>query len=193
MNRTFTFLLIVLLSSFFFTATANFYGKPDFSYKKIREFIPDGYQVYDTASGDFNADGYTDYILVLQSIKENANSGGERPLLLLSGAAKGKLELLARNDHVVLCSTCGGVFGDPYQKISINGSYISVEHGIGGNWQWSRVITFKYDTEKKEMLLYEDITKSYRAALPANQKSVASNKTDFGSLPFSSFAYNKGF
>ncbi len=186
----FSFTLLFLSLSFI---TNDIYGKSDFSYKKVKEFIPKGYQMYDTASGDFNGDGYTDFLLVLKSNNENPNSNGERPLLLLAGGAKGKLELVARNDHVVLCASCGGVFGDPYQKVSIKGEFFSVEHSVGGNWQWSRTITFKYNSETKEIVLHEDVTKSYQAYAQHKQKSIASNKTDFGNLPFESYSYDKGF
>jgi hypothetical protein len=134
-----------------------------------------------------------DYVLVLRSSTENPNSNGERPLLVLTGAPKGKFTLLARNDSVVLCETCGGVFGDPYSKVSIKGAYLSVEHSVGGNWQWSRVITFKYNDESKEMVLNEDVTKSFKKFDPSNQKSVVSNKSDYGVLTFTNYSYNKGF
>lgn len=173
--------------------TLNTYGGTDFKYKAVKEFIPAGYEIYDTASGDFNEDGYRDYIIVLRSNDENINPSSQRPLLVLAGTAKDKFELVARNDHVVLCSTCGGVFGDPYQKVSINGPLLTVEHSVGGSWQWSRVITFRYNIKTKEILLDEDITKSYNTFSPNQQKSIASNKNDFGVLPFSSYSYNKGY
>lgn len=190
MKKNFTLLFLCFS---LFLIYGNIYAKPDFSYKKIKEFIPEGYQIYDTASGDFNADGFRDYIIVLKSTNESANSSGERPLILLAGAPKGKFELVARNDHVVLCATCGGVFGDPYQKVSMNGAFLTVEHSIGGNWQWSRTITFKYNTETKEIVLHEDITRSYQSYAQNKQKSIASNKGDFGNLPFTAYSYDKGF
>jgi hypothetical protein len=194
MKKNFTPLFsIILLFLSLSVAARTIYARPDFSYKKIKEFIPPGYQIFDTASGDFNSDGFIDYLIVLKSAEESANSSGERPLILLAGAAKGKFSFVARNDRVVLCATCGGVFGDPYQKVSINGAFLTVEHSIGGNWQWSRTITFKYNKEKKEILLHEDITKSYPSYAQNKQKSMASNKADFGNLPFTSYSYDKGF
>jgi hypothetical protein len=194
MKKIFTPLFsFTLLFIFLSTITNDIYAKSDFSYKKVKEFIPNGYQIYDTASGDFNGDGYTDFLIVLKSNNENPNSSEERPLLLLAGGAKGKLELVARNDHVVLCASCGGVFGDPYQKVSIKGEFLSVEHSVGGNWQWSRTITFKYNPQTKEIVLHEDITKSYQSYAQHKQKCIASNKTDFGNLPFTSYSYDKGF
>jgi len=174
-------------------ATGNTYKNSYYKYEKIKEFIPEGYEIYDTASGDFNGDGFRDYIIVLRSSIENANSNGNRPLLVLTGAAKGKFELLARNDNVVLCETCGGPFGDPYSKLSINGPVLSIEHSVGGTYQWSRVITFKYNTTTKGLLLNDDITKTFQKFGPNNQRSIASNKKDFGTLPFSSYSYSKGF
>jgi hypothetical protein len=190
-NSTLICTVILLLGSL--TSFARTNGNTKFKYEKIKDFIPEGFYVYDTASGDFNADGYTDYVIVLGSNVEGAESANNRPLLVLQGAPKGKFELLARNDNVVLCATCGGVFGDPYSKVSLDGQLLKVEHNVGGNWQWSRVITFKYNTEKKEFVLDEDITKSFQKFNPNNQKTIASNKKDFGTLPFAEYAYNKGF
>ncbi|HEX8460069.1 MAG TPA: hypothetical protein VF623_01510 [Segetibacter sp.] len=194
MYKKFTLLLSVLLFGLgMFITSFTTYEKPDFKYEKIKQFIPEGYHIYDTASGDINGDGMRDYVLVLNSNTENANSKGDRPLIVLTGAAKGKFELLARNDNVVLCTTCGGIFGDPYNKISVEGQLIAIEHKVGGNYQWSRIITFKYKADTKEMVLNEDIIRSFEKSSPNNQKSIASNKNDFGVLPFTDYSYNKGF
>jgi hypothetical protein len=194
MNKNFTpfisFIVVLLSLSL---VTTNSYGKGKLKYQKIKQFIPDGYVIFDTASGDFNADGYRDYIIVLKNNSEISNPSSERPLLLLVGRPKGKLELLARNDHVVLCGNCAGVFGDPYQGVSIKGQLLSIEHKVGGNWQWSRVITFKYNNEKKDLELIGDTTESYQSSAKTKRKVITRNDSDFGVLSFSSYSYSKGF
>ena len=183
----------ILLSLTLSLVSNNLFAKGGPKYPNIKEFVPEGYRIFDTASGDFNDDGFKDYLVVLKSINENTNSNGERPLILLKGSAKNKFELVARNDSVVLCGNCGGVFGDPYQSVSIKKNLITIEHSIGGAWQWDRVVSFRYNFETKDIVLHEDITKSRQKHSPNNQKSIASNKSDFGVLAFTSYAYNKGF
>jgi hypothetical protein len=183
-------LLLCLAACFILTQS---FTKENFKYQKIRQFIPEGYQVYDTASGDLNGDGYEDLVLVLKSNIESVTSEGVRPLLVLTGKYRGYFDLFARNDKVVLCESCGGVFGDPYQKVTINNGFLSIEHNVGATYKWSRVITFKYEAECKEMVLFEDKTNSYHASAPNKQTGFSSNKRDFGVLPFSCYTYNKGF
>ncbi|MDQ6812725.1 MAG: hypothetical protein M3040_03135 [Bacteroidota bacterium] len=194
MHLNFTQVFTVILFSTILSLTNGYvYAKTEFNYKNIKAFIPDDYAIFDTASGDFNEDGYTDYIIVLTRKNETPNSSGERPLLLLAGLPKGKFELIARNDQVVLCANCGGVFGDPYKKVSISGQLITVEHSVGGTWQWSRSTTFRYDGQTREILLQEDVTKSYKKYLSSREKTIAVNNADFGNLPFASYSYHKGF
>src|SRR6478609_825122 len=65
MKKIFTPLFsFTLLFIFLSLITTQLCAKGDFSYKKVKQFIPDGYQIYDTASGDFNSDGYTDFLIV---------------------------------------------------------------------------------------------------------------------------------
>ena len=48
------------------------------------------------------------------------------PLFVLACTSTGKFKLIARNDSVVLCKSCGGILGDPYQGIAIKNGYSSL-------------------------------------------------------------------
>jgi hypothetical protein len=122
----------------------------------IPSFIPADYQVLDSASGDLTGDGIKDLVLILHLSKETDFPDTTRSLLLLQGLGKGQYQLMARNDHVVYCAGCGGVFGDPYAGITVKGKYFSIEHYGGSNWRWTRVITFRYDAKTKHFLLHRD-------------------------------------
>lgn len=162
--------------------------------QKIRNFIPPDYYLLDSASGDLNSDGLIDYVLILQSKNESSkNASATRPLLLLLGTEKNNLELVARNDSVVLCKSCGGIYDDPFQKVTIHDGYLSVQHLIGSTWKWTRVISFKYDSSIKDFVLDKDEGVSYHVANPNRKTGIINNKDDFGKLKFSEFSYNKGY
>jgi len=128
---------------------------------KLLPFIPPGYSVLDFETGDLNRDTYPDVVLALKYDHEADNDQTARPLLILLGKKNGSLSLFARNDSVVLCKGCGGVFGDPFESITIKGRYFSLEYYGGSRYRWNRITTFKYDPVKKDFILHRDAGTSY--------------------------------
>lgn len=155
-----------------------------------RSFIPKGFSLLDSASGDLNKDVHKDLVLVLRNDSEDLNKDTTRPLLLLAGKGNGLYQLIDRNDHVVLCAGCGGVFGDPYQGITIKSGYFSVEHYGGSSWRWTRIITFKWDPTSKGFKLHRDAGVSFHTSNPDKREEMVHNKKDFGKLVFSQFNQN---
>ena len=179
------FILLVLLFGFWCAAGAQV---PD--PKLFQSFIPGSYSLLDSASGDWNKDGYKDLVLILKSDSEEMNPDTTRPLLLLAGTANGGYTLLARNDSVVLCKGCGGVFGDPYAGIVIKNGYFSIEHYGGSNWRWTRVITFKFDVKSNVFRLHRDAGVSYHTSDPDKTTDIISNKSHYGKLLFTKYSYS---
>jgi hypothetical protein len=130
--------------------------------------------------------------LILRNKFENINSDTTRPLLLLQGDGKGQYKLIARNDSVVLCLNCGGVFGDPYAGITIKNGYFSIEHYGGSGWRWDRVMTFKFDAKNNRFVLHRDAGYSWHVSDPNKQTQNLFSKEDFDNLPFSRYSYEKG-
>src|ERR1700752_5224914 len=103
-------------------------------------FVEAGTRAIAVEKSNLNGDGRDDYILVLE--KENpakdANDfpTAQRPLLILLRGADGKLVSTKRNDRIVMCSQCGGVFGDPFEGVIAGRNTFSVEHYGGSNWAW---------------------------------------------------------
>lgn len=122
---------------------------------------PQGWSIMDTLSGDLNRDKYTDFLIVLQHDEDSLATDEPRPLLILIGNDKGELVLTRRNDNVVLCRECGGVFGDPYDGLAIKNGYFSVQHYGGSAWRWTRIITFRYHEKEKDWFLHKDGGVSY--------------------------------
>jgi hypothetical protein len=171
----------------------NLAAKDKIKFQKIKPFIPVEYELLDSASGDLNGDGYWDFAMILRSKSADMIGSDLRPLLMLMGNASGNFELVGRNDSVVLCVRCGGIFGDPFQTVVIKDGCLSVKHLVGSNWRWTRIISFKFDPEIKDFVLYKDAGISFHISTPNKQSDIITNKDDFGKVLFSQYSYNKGF
>ncbi|MFL9484747.1 hypothetical protein ACI6Q2_18330 [Chitinophagaceae bacterium LWZ2-11] len=160
-------------------------------YKNLQQFIPKNFTILDSASGDLNKDGFRDLILILRSDFEKDSPDTTRPLLILEGNANGQYKLVARNDSVVLCKECGGIFGDPYNHITVKGSYFSIEHMGGSAWRWTRIITFKFDAKTNQFILHRDEGESWHTSNPNKTKESLIDKQNFDKLPFEKYTNNK--
>jgi hypothetical protein len=179
----FTFLLCGLL----FTCTAQTRIPAE-----LAKFIPDGYSILDTTRGDLNLDAYPDLIMVLKKDGEDSTSDvidhpEPRPLLIFIGQSDGSLRLMGRNERAVYCVDCGGVFGDPFQGITIKKGYFSIEHYGGSGWRWTRIITFKYSKEDNYWFLHKDGGDSFHAAEPDKVETHVRTVKDFGKVCFDDF------
>ncbi len=158
--------------------------------KPLTDYVVDDYSILDTVFGDLNKDEIKDCILVLKSKNEkNSDFRDEinRPLIILIGEGKNKYTFVGRNDRVVYCKACGGVFGDPYDQVVIKNGYFSVEHYGGSNWRWTRIITFKYDEKKKNWFLHRDGGDSFHTSNPEDTKTEVKTTKDFGVVSFENF------
>ena len=111
----------------------------------------------------------------------------KRPLLVLIGEGNGKYKLAARNDNVVLCVDCGGVFGDPFEGVSIKNGVFSVEHYGGSSWRWTKIITFKYSAVNKNWLLSRVGSDSYHTSDPNKMKTTIKTDKNFGKVLFEKY------
>lgn len=160
--------------------------------KEIAAFVLPGYEILGQQIGDLNADGQEDVILIQKKPDEAETSDvnehpEKRPLLLLTRQPDGSLQLAARNDNVVLCVDCGGVFGDPYSGIVIKGNYFSIEHYGGSSWRWTRIITFRYNPDEKYWFLHKDGSESYHTSDPDKVETTVKTVKDFGKVRFDAF------
>ena len=157
--------------------------------KKISKYIFPGYKILDTLSGDLNLDGRKDLLLILKVIAEDTMSFTEaqRPLLILIQNAGGSYYQAGRNNQVVLCKGCGGVFGDPYASITIKSGYFSIEHYGGSNWRWTDIATFHYDKKQKKWFLSRWGGDSFHTAEPEKKTTNIKTPKNFGVVEFEKF------
>jgi hypothetical protein len=158
--------------------------------QKIAKFIPAGYTLIDTAIGDLNLDKYRDVILILKTVGEDTALDAtefKRPLLLLLGNVDKTYTLAARNDNVVYCYQCGGVFGDPYEGVEIKKGIFTVHHFGGSNDRWSNDITFKYSPADKTWLLYKIVDKGWSVFHLDKVETSIRTKNNFGVVTFEKY------
>ena len=181
MNKKNLFLAVCL---FHFTLC---YGQ----FHPLKTFIPPNFTLLDSASGDINLDGLTDLVLILRNTAEKLNPDTTRPLLLLQSNGKGLYKLVGRNDSVVLCMNCGGIWGDPYDNMTVKKGYFSIEHMGGSSWRWTRIITFKFDIKRKLFVLHRDAGFSWWNVERGHERNIVTSKEDFDKLPFEKYKYEK--
>jgi hypothetical protein len=155
---------------------------------RLAKFLPRGYTFLDSAKGDLNQDGLNDVLLILKSTVESNDTATLRPLLILHGQRDGSLKLVERNDNIVLCYSCGGVFGDPYSGIAIKNNYFSIEHFGGSSTRWTRIITFKYNMKTKEYLLHKDAGVSYDVSDPGKTEPQSYNEEGWNKMKFKDYS-----
>jgi len=158
--------------------------------QKISKFIPTGYALIDTAMGDLNLDKYRDIILVLKTIGEDTAMDAteyKRPLLLLLGHADKTFTIAARNDNVVYCYQCGGVFGDPYSGVEIRKGFFTVHHFGGSNDRWSNDISFQYSTTGKAWYLYKIVDKGWNVFSMDKVETRVQTRKNFGVVSFEKY------
>ena len=137
---------------------------------EVAAFVESGTKAIALEKGDLNGDGREDFILVLE--KENPKKDaddfpiGQRPFLILLRGDDGKLAVAKRNDRIVMCSQCGGVFGDPFDGVIAGRNTFSVEHYGGSAWRWKYSYKFNYSRIDKtwQLVRVEDI--SYHTSNP---------------------------
>ena len=136
----------------------------------VERFVEPGSKAIALEKSDLNGDGREDFILVLEKEKPAKDADdfpvGQRPLLILLRGADGKLSVTKRNDRIVMCSQCGGVFGDPFEGVIAGHNTFSVEHYGGSNWRWKYSYKFNYSQIDKtwQLVRVEDI--SYHTSNP---------------------------
>jgi hypothetical protein len=134
-----TFLLLFLLCPAVFAGAQQFrYPAAPSKGKTVAAFIPAGWEILDSASGDLNKDTRTDFALVLQHktkkqlIKKDQYTTdtvitNPRMLLLLFADSSGYKLMEQNNTFVPTCDQPPNVMDDPFGDISIRKGVIKID------------------------------------------------------------------
>lgn len=109
--------------------------------------INDTCSVLDYAAGNLNSDSRDELAVIIENAGDtDAETGSaSRWLLILSRRGQDKYAIVDYNPGFILSAEEGGVFGDPYNSISINNNTLTVVHYGGSNYRWGYVHEFAYD------------------------------------------------
>ena len=144
------FIIIVILSSLnlFSNAQSILATKIPAYGKTIKSFIPKGWIVLATATGDYNNDGIKDYALVIvDSFEEKMSGDVSRSIIILKGEKNG-FQMSGSCDSAVLCWNCGGIHGDPFLAIKFDNNKLIVSHYGGSSWKWKLTDKFRFKNDR---------------------------------------------
>lgn len=159
---------------------------------EVAPFVETGTRAIALESADLNGDGTKDFILILQKEKpalgEYELPEKSRPLLILTRSADGKLTTTKRNEDLVLCAQCGGVFGDPFEGVRVGRGTFTVDHYGGSNWRWKTTHRFNYSRIDKTWQLVRVENLSYHTSNPNKVKTeIETPPRHFGKIDIADF------
>ena len=115
---------------------------------KLVDFIPEGWTLLDSAALDFNRDGHTDYVGVLdasgEDIPSDTSSITPRILFAVASCGENSLRLDFQDENLIRTRDEGGVFGDPYVPLTADGTTFTTNAFGGSAWKWSEAYTYAY-------------------------------------------------
>ncbi|MCQ8105368.1 hypothetical protein NP590_14730 [Methylomonas sp. SURF-2] len=159
---------------------------------ELREFVDANSSLLAHAGADLNGDGLSDYVFILERQRTNdtdpAIESGQRPLKIALRQADNSLKIVKTNDRIVFCSTCGGVFGDPFAELSATSKSFSVSHYGGSNWRWTNNFQFNYSRRDNTWQLVRVEESSFHTSDPETVKTVSHKPPkDFGKIDIADF------
>lgn len=114
---------------------------------ELTGFVPEGWEILDSVELDFNEDGIPDYIGVLQAAMIDkggyqAYQDDPRILFAAAGDGAGGYRLDFQDINLIRTRGEGGVFGDPYEPLTAEGTSFTT-HAYGGSaWRWAEDYTY---------------------------------------------------
>jgi hypothetical protein len=159
---------------------------------EVAPFVESGTKAIALEKADLNGDGRGDFILVLEKENPDKDEDGfpvnQRPLLILLRGADGKLSSAKRNERIIMCSKCGGVFGDPFDGVLAGRNSFSVEHYGGSNWRWKYSYKFNYSRIDKTWQLVRVEALHYHTSDPDQvETKIYTPPRHFGKIDVADF------
>ncbi|HEY0426748.1 MAG TPA: hypothetical protein VGC76_02975 [Pyrinomonadaceae bacterium] len=158
---------------------------------EIEPFIEKEMKAITLESADLDGDGKKDFILVLDKAKVNPDDEytdeSERPMLILTRGADGKLTVAARNTIVARCRNCGGAYGDPFDGVTARRSGFTIANTGGSSDRWLENFDFVYSRLDKTWQLVKVVQTDYNTFQPKRAKTKVYTPRNFGKINFTDF------
>ncbi|MNO12223.1 hypothetical protein D3C76_18290 [compost metagenome] len=120
--------------------------------KDIHALVPSGWGVLIkdgpvTAEGDLNKDGILDAAAIIEQQTSETDEAPSRALLIAFGTENESYSLSIIADNVILKADEGGIWGDPFESLSIErGSVVVSDYG-GSNWRWYNKYRYRFQND----------------------------------------------
>lgn len=181
------FLLSLLLLIHWYSSAQN----PELP-AELKPFILPGHEVLDFKTGDINKDQRPDAVMILKNPLEDSTweEFMPRPFLVLIRQTNGKLKQVIRNDKAIMGRHEGGVFGDPYQSLTLYAGGFTISFYGGSNWRWVYEYDFRWNTAIKKWMLFHESSGSFNSTDMENtMKETEIESVELGLIPFEKFGY----
>lgn len=123
--------------------------------RELADFVPEGWELMDSVTLDFNEDGVLDYVGVLEShadpdLEEESCELPPGPRVLFAAASDGadRYRLDFTEENLIRTAAEGGPFGDPYEPLTAQGRSFTTHSYGGSSWKWSEAYTYTYKNSK---------------------------------------------
>lgn len=117
----------------------------------INSFIPKGWHILERVKGqpakvegDLNNDGINDVAMVIEGTSTTQGEAAPRSLMILLGNKNKSYSLSVTAQKAVLLSNEGGVFGDPFENITIDRGSVLLSFYGGSNYRWFNSYRFRF-------------------------------------------------
>ena len=116
---------------------------------QLADFVPEGWELLDSVELDFNEDGVSDYVGVLEAIWADGEDyftyqGYPRILFAIAGDEVKGYRLDFQDINLIRTSGEGGVYGDPYLPLTAEGISFTTHMYGGSAWRGSEHFTYTY-------------------------------------------------
>lgn len=115
--------------------------------RTVESFVPEGWKLIAQTSGDLNKDGLSDIAGVVESSRKwEGDSGDAAPRLLFIAfqGTDGLYRLSVQTEKAILREDQGGVWGDPFESLSVDRGSILIKFYGGSNYRWGYIYRFRY-------------------------------------------------
>ena len=132
--------------------------------KRITDFIPKGYKIFEKISGDLNKDGLDDCVLIIKATRKDGFERdyegklidrNRRGIIVLFSEEKGYKVAVKNYNCFSSENEDGGVYFAPYLSIDIRNSklFVHYAHGRYGYWEYC----FRYQDSDFMLIGYESL------------------------------------
>jgi hypothetical protein len=156
---------------------------------ELAPLMPAQASLFELQATDLNGDGRPDMVFIVEWLpKAGEEDEGARTLFIALRQVDGTLKIAKRNDKVVYCRQCGGIWGDPYGSLIASNGRFSVNHFGGSNWRWSNSFEFAYSRRDATWQLVSVEEASFHTSRPEKAKLRRYKPPrDFGKIDITDF------